>query len=67
MMEITDIRNALGYSSGIRFVTKTQVANAFGIKNKRLVDKYLKDLDRVDGKYYLLVDVARKIKECITQ
>ena len=62
-MQISDIRNALGYSDKQRFITKAQLSEVFGHKDRRAVDKYVSGLEAVDGKYYLITDVARRLKE----
>lgn len=51
-------------TDGQAFITVGQLAKAMGRADKwRIKDAYLKDLEAVDGKYYLIIDVARVLKE----
>lgn len=47
------------------FVTKTQIAEAMGVKQTRSINWIVKDLEAVNGKYYFLTDVKNKIMEGI--
>lgn len=45
------------------FITRQKLAEYMGLKNPRHVDKYLNELERVNGKYYFIPDVATRLKE----
>lgn len=46
------------------FITATQLTQALGMKTVWRVQKnYLEGLDRVDGKYYFIPDVAKVLME----
>ena len=66
-MEMKDIRNALGYSDSTKFTTQAELMRKMGIKNKQSIKKYLAGLEAVDGKYYLIADVARRLKQLCRQ
>ena len=48
---------------GQAFITLTQFSKALGIKDPKNAKKYLEDLEAVDGKYYLIRDVACNLKK----
>ena len=51
-------------ADGADFITATQVGRCLGIKNREVVrNRYLNGLDKVDGRYYLIADVAHRIME----
>ena len=56
------IRDMKSYVQG-SFFTRQKLANYMNIKNPQNVDKYLKGLEKVDGKYYFIPDLATKLKE----
>lgn len=66
-----DIRRALAKAGETQaFITETQLAKCMGMKSANYVKKvFLSGLECVDGKYYLISDVAavlisrRKIEE----
>lgn len=64
-MTRTDIAGALrAVTEGQAFITASQLARAMGRSDQRKVkDAYLKDLEAVDGKYYLIIEVAKALKE----
>ena len=46
-------------TDGQAFITSTQLARAFGCaKADKVKEKYLKNLEAIDGKYYLIKEVA---------
>ena len=55
---ITDMKRSCGDSG---FITRTQLKCYFGNSCPKSVDKYLQGLDRIDGKYYFVGDVAASI------
>ena len=57
----SDIVKALQRSCHAEFITRQQIAKAFGIKNSRYVQSYVDGLDKIDGKYYLIEEVADNI------
>lgn len=60
----SDIAKRLRQSTGQDFITATQLARAFGMSSGKLAKrKFLTDLEAVEGKYYLIDEVAEKIKE----
>ena len=60
----SDIAKRLRQSTGQDFITATQLAKAFGMSSGKLAKrKFLTDLEAVEGKYYLIDEVAGKIKE----
>lgn len=65
-MTQNDIAYALGkVTNGQAFITCTQLARALGRADPQKVKKdYLLDLEAVDRKYYLIRDVAAKLKKC---
>lgn len=44
------------------FITRNGLAQYMGIKNPQNVDQYLYGLERVNGKYYFIPDVAQVLK-----
>ena len=66
-MSYTDVKDSLKKAAdGAEFITAKQVGTCLGIKNRETVrTKYLSGLDKVDGKYYLIADVAHRIIERI--
>lgn len=64
-MTRNDISGALRtVTGGQAFITAGQLAKAMGrADQKKVKDAYLKDLEAVDGKYYLIIEVAKVLKE----
>lgn len=50
--------NEMSRQAGAMFATKSQIAAWFGIKNVRYIEKFVDGLQAVDGKYYLISDLA---------
>lgn len=48
------------------FITRKGLAEYMGIKDPKNIDKYLFGLERVNGKYYFIPDVAGVLKERCT-
>ena len=62
-MTRTDIAKALRQFTGAGMITPQQLADFLGVKTVwRVREKYLKDLEHV-GNRYLIIDVAKKLKE----
>lgn len=63
-MTRTDISAELRrVTEGQAFITVTQLARALGEKNtSRVKTKYLEGLESVNGKYYLITEVADALK-----
>jgi hypothetical protein len=61
-MELRDIRAALGYSDDRRFTTRADLMKAFGASDRRTVNRYLDGLEAIDGKHYLISDIAKRLK-----
>ncbi len=55
---VKDLKNYAGSS----FLTRQNFAKYMGIKNPQNIDKYLRGLERVDGKYYFIPDIAEALK-----
>lgn len=51
------IKQLESFSGGV-FITRKKLAEALGRKNPHSVDKYLRDLPRVDKELYFIPDVA---------
>ncbi len=51
---------------GSAFITKQKLAAYMGIKDPHGVSRYLYDLERIDGKYYFIPDVAEVLKSRCT-
>ena len=51
-----DMRRFVGNDGG--FITISGIANYIGVKSHHSVDKYVIGLDRINGKYYFIPDVA---------
>ena len=49
--------------TGAAFITRNQLKKLMGVKDPHCVDKYLRGLDRVNGKYYFIPDVAEALLE----
>ena len=47
---------------GTVFITKKGVAEAFGIKDVHNVSPLLSGLEKINGKYYFIPDVAEALK-----
>lgn len=64
-MSYSEIKESLKkQADGADFITVTQVGRCLGIKNREVVrNRYLSGLDKVDGRYYLISDVAHRIME----
>ena len=62
-MKLEDIRAELGYSDRKRFITLEELRIAFGNKQTRSVKQYVDGLEAVNGKYYLIIEVANNIKQ----
>ena len=58
MLNRKEIINRLESFSGGVFITRKRLAKALGRKNPHSVDKYLRDLPRVDKELYFIPDVA---------
>lgn len=52
----TDMRRFVGNDGG--FITISGIANYLGVRSHHSVDKYVIGLDRLNGKYYFIPDVA---------
>ena len=65
-MTSNDITAALRQvTEGQAFITLSQLARAMGRSNlTKVKNDYLKGLEAVDGKYYLVRDVAVRLKQC---
>jgi hypothetical protein len=51
-------------TEGQAFITCVQLTKALGCKDQRKVkDKFLRGLEAIDGKYYLIVDVAEVLQK----
>lgn len=44
------------------FLTKRDIADAFGVKQTRTINWVVKDLPVINGKYYFLTDVKNAIQ-----
>ena len=53
----TDIKQFVGGG----FITRQQLARYMGRRDPHSVDRYLVDLERVNGKYYFIPDVAETL------
>lgn len=63
-MDLRQIRSALqGNNAKKQFITLTELANVFGASQTRTVRKYVDGLQTVGGKYYLINEVAQRIRE----
>ena len=51
------VKRLESFSGGV-FITRKRLAEALGRKNPHSVDKYLRDLPRVDKELYFIPDVA---------
>lgn len=51
------VRQMESYSGGL-FITRKKLAQCMGRKDPHSVDKYLRDLPRVDKELYFIPDVA---------
>lgn len=59
-----DIIRSMERYAGGGFITRQRLANYLGIADaNRVKNRYLKDLDAVDGKYYFIPDVATVLME----
>jgi hypothetical protein len=56
---IKDIKQSVGDGRG--FITLSDIAKYIGVKSHHSVDKYVNGLDRINGKYYFIPDVADSI------
>ena len=59
---IRDMKSAFGSA----FITRQQLSQYMGIKNPKNVDQYSKGLEKVNGKFYFIPDVAGVLKERCT-
>jgi hypothetical protein len=59
---VSDMRRYCGGS----FITRKKLADYMGVKDPKNIDKYIRGLERVEGKYYFVPDVASSLKgKCI--
>ena len=65
-MNKQDIKRALQNGSSAKgFITAKEFSQVMGIKTAdHAKKKYLNGLERISGKYYLIEDVADKLKSC---
>ena len=54
-----DMRRFVGNNGG--FITISGIANYIGVKSHHSVDKYVNGLERINGKYYFIPDVAESM------
>lgn len=54
-----DMRRFVGNDGG--FITISGIANYLGVRSHHSVDKYVNGLDRLNGKYYFIPDVAESM------
>lgn len=52
------VRALKSHSDGADVITKSQFMSFMGIKKYDHIKKYLSGLDAIDGKYYLISEVA---------
>lgn len=65
-MKKTDLTKDLRqFNGGSGLITRAVLARFMGIANPRHVDKYLRGKDRIDGKYYLISDIAEELSHHI--
>lgn len=50
-------------SSDANFITMTQICRFIGVKKPEHAKKYVKGLDRLNGKYYFIREVASLMME----
>jgi len=64
-----DIANELRRYTGRGTIRASELAAFLGDKNvSRIRTRYLKELESIDGKQYLIPDVAKSLKEkCVTR
>lgn len=62
-MDRRELVNDMKQTFKASFITRQQLANYMGIKDPHCVDKYLHGLERVNGKFYFVTDVASRLKE----
>lgn len=61
-MEKKDLIAALKKAAqGAEVITRTQLMNFFNIQKYDHIKKYIRKLDSIDGKYFLISDVAREL------
>ncbi|MEY8366799.1 hypothetical protein AALA22_14265 [Anaerovoracaceae bacterium 41-7] len=65
-MEKNQMKRDLERFCGGVFITRQKLAESMGISNPRHVDRFLAGLERIDGKYYLVSDIAARLKERCT-
>lgn len=58
-----EIIRKLETKPGQAFITKRELANAFGVTKVDHINKYVAGLERVADKYYFIPDVATAILE----
>lgn len=65
-MTSNDITAALRQvTDGQAFITLSQLARAMGRSNlTKVKNDYLRGLEAVDGKYYLVREVSARLKQC---
>lgn len=65
----TDIAKELRHFTGRGTIRAKELAGFLGVKNvSRVREKYLKGLEAIGGRAYLITDVADRLKDnCITK
>ena len=56
---IADMKKSVGDGQG--FITLSGIAKYIGVRSHHSVDKYVNGLERINGKYYFIPDVADSI------
>lgn len=44
-------------------ITRQIFSEYMGVKNPKNIDKYLRGLEKVEGKYYFIPDIATELKD----
>lgn len=55
---ISDMKQTVG---GSGFITISGIAKYIGVRSHHSVDKYVDGLERINGKYYFIPDVADRM------
>lgn len=56
---VADMRRFVGSDGGL--ITRSGIQQYVGVKSHHSVDKYVHGLERINGKYYFIPDVAESM------
>lgn len=65
-MKRAELIKTLQSRAGSDFITRKQISEAIGYRDPASVDPMLNGLDRLNGKYYFIPDVAERMLQRVS-